>query len=72
MGWIARIVIALVIGIIVWLICTYLLGPILVSLVFKPAVIIGHFFELWGYLLGILAFLYYLFFGYSRWNPLPK
>jgi len=71
-GWLGRFVIALVVGIVVWLVCTYLLGPLLVSLAFAPAVIVGRFFVRWGELLGVLAFLYYLFFGYQRWNPLGK
>jgi hypothetical protein len=69
---IGRLVLALVVGIVVWLALTYLLGPILITLVFAPAVIIGDFFVKWGYLLGILAALWYFFMGYTRWNPLSK
>ena len=67
---IARAVIALVIAIVVWLVLVYLLGPILITLVFPVAVILGDFFIHWGVVLAICAFLWYFFFGYKSWHPL--
>ncbi len=66
---IARLVLALVVAIVVWLGLTYLLGPILVTLVFPVAVVIGDFFIKWGGLLGILAGLWWFFSG-STWGSL--
>lgn len=68
---IGRIVVAVVVAFVVYLFLTFVLGPILETLAFAPAHIIGAFFILWGYALGICAGLYYFFVGYRAWNPIP-
>ncbi len=63
---IKRAVLAVIVAIFVGLVCMYLLGPILVSLVVPIAVIVGDFFVRFGWTLGILAGLWYFFSG-SSW-----
>lgn len=65
---IARIVIAVVIAVIVGLLCVALLGPILVGLHVPIAVTVGRFFVVWGWVLGVLAGLWYFFAGYRTWH----
>jgi len=65
---IARIVIAVVIAVVVGLLCVGLLGPILVSLAVPIAVTVGHFFTKWGWVLGVLAGLWYFFVGYRTYH----
>lgn len=60
---ITRLVLAVVVAVVVGLGLTALLGPILVSLHVPIAVTIGHFFVLWGWVLGILAGLWFFFAG---------
>jgi hypothetical protein len=60
---IARLVLAVVVAVVVGLGLTALLGPILVSLHVPIAVVIGHFFVLWGWVIGILAGLWFFFAG---------
>jgi uncharacterized membrane protein YvlD (DUF360 family) len=60
---IGRIVLALVVAILVGLLLTFLLGPILLMLSVPIAVVIGGFFVQWGWVLGILAGLWYFFAG---------
>lgn len=60
---IGRIVLALIIAIVVGLGLTALLGPILVGLAVPIAVTIGAFFVTWGWVLGVLAGLWYFFAG---------
>jgi uncharacterized membrane protein YvlD (DUF360 family) len=62
---IARIVLALVVAIVVGLLLSALLGPILVALAVPIAVILGSFFVRWGWVLGILAGLWYFFAAYQ-------
>ncbi len=65
---IGRIVIAVVVAVVVGLLCVGLLGPILVSLAVPIAVTVGRFFEKWGWVLGVLAGLWYFFAGYRTWH----
>lgn len=60
---IARLVLALVVAILTGLACVALLGPILVSIGVPIAVVVGNFFVQWGWVLGILAGLWYFFSG---------
>lgn len=67
---IARLVLALVVAIIVGLLLTAVLGPILVMLAVPIAVVIGDFFIRWGWVLGILAGLWFFFSGGPvAWPP---
>lgn len=67
---IARLVLALVVAIVVGLGLTALLGPILVSLAVPLAVVVGEFFVKWGWVLGVLAGLWFLFSGGPiAWSP---
>lgn len=68
---IGRLVIAVVVAVVVGLVLVALLGPILISLAVPIAVVVGEFFIRWGWVLGVLAGLYYFFAGYRQWNPLP-
>ena len=65
---IARIVIAVVIAVVVGLLLVALLGPILVSLAVPIAVTVGDFFVRYGWVLGVLAGLWYFFLGYRTWH----
>jgi hypothetical protein len=65
---IARIVIAVVIAVVVGLLLVALLGPILVSLAVPIAVTVGDFFVKYGWVLGVLAGLWYFFLGYRTWH----
>lgn len=65
---IARIVIAVVVAVVVGLACVALLGPILVGLHVPIAVTVGHFFITWGWVLGVLAGLWYFFLGYRSYH----
>jgi hypothetical protein len=60
---IARLVLALVVAIVVGLGLSALLGPILASMDVPIAVVIGTFFIKWGWVLGVLAGLWYFFAG---------
>jgi hypothetical protein len=67
---IARLVLALVVFIVVGLALTALLGPILIWLGVPVATIIGEFFVKWGWVLGVLAGLWYFFAGGGlAWPP---
>jgi uncharacterized membrane protein YvlD (DUF360 family) len=72
---IARLVLALVVAIVVGLGLTALLGPILVSLAVPIAVVIGDFFVKWGWVIGVLAGLWYFFaggFSLPQWPHRPS
>ena len=59
---ITRIVLSVVVAIVVGLLCI-LLGSILVALEAPPAVVVGGFLTQWGWVIGILAGLWYFFGG---------
>jgi hypothetical protein len=65
---IARIVIAVVVAVIVGLLLVALLGPILVGLAVPIAVTVGRFFVKYGWVLGVLAGLWYFFLGYRTYH----
>lgn len=52
---IARIILALIIAVVVWLFLAELIGPILTTFVLPVAVLVGGFFIKWGWLLGTCA-----------------
>ena len=60
---IKRIVLAVVVAVVVGIVLTALLGPILVSIHVPIAEVIGHFFEDWGFIIGVLAGLWFYFAG---------
>jgi uncharacterized membrane protein YvlD (DUF360 family) len=60
---ITRIVLALVVAVIVGLVLVALLGPILVGLAVPIAVTVGDFFVKYGWVLGVLAGLWFYFSG---------
>lgn len=67
---IGRIVIAVVVAFIAWLLLTFVLGPIIETIKFPPAQIIGGVLVTWGYAIAICIGLWYFFVGYRRW-PAP-
>lgn len=58
---IGRVILAIVIAAVVGLVLTYLLGPILIDLKIPIAKTVGQFFVEWGWVLGVLAGLWYFF-----------
>ncbi len=64
---IGRLVLAVVVAVLVGLVCIFLLGPLLVTLPAPVAIIAGGFLIQWGWVLGLLAGLWYYFSG----APLP-
>ena len=68
---ITRIVLAVIVAVVVGILLTALLGPILDSLKVPIATTIGHFFDNWGFVIGILCGLWYFFAG-GGLPSLPK
>lgn len=66
---IGRIVLAIVVAVIVGIVLIGLLGPILVSIKVPIAVTVGHFFVDWGFVIGVLAGLWFFFSGGSFGLP---
>jgi hypothetical protein len=66
---IARVVLAVVIAVVVGIVLVGLLGPVLVTIKVPIAVTVGRFFEDWGFVIGVLAGLWYFF---SRGFSLPS
>jgi hypothetical protein len=62
---ILRIVAAVVVAVVVGLLLVALLGPILVGLTVPIAVTVGDFFVKWGWVLGVLAGLWFFVSGTS-------
>jgi len=60
---ITRIVLALVVAVVVGLVLVALLGPILVGLAVPIAVTVGGFFVHYGWVIGVLAGLWFYFSG---------
>ena len=65
---ISRIVLAVVVAVVVGLLCI-LLGAILVALHVPIAATIGVFLERWGWVLGVLAGLWFFFSGRTALMP---
>jgi hypothetical protein len=65
---IGRIVVALVIAVVVGLVLSGLLGPVLTDLKVPIAETIGGFFTKYGWVLGVLAGLWYFFAGGLNWR----
>ena len=62
---ITRLIAAVVVAVLVGIVLVYLAGPILVSLAVPIAVTVGNFFIKWGFLLGVLAGIWYFVSGTS-------
>lgn len=62
-----RIVLAIVIGIVVFLVCTFL-GGIAATVAISWVAAIGAFFAAWAALIGLLACLWYYFAGGNLFN----
>ncbi len=62
---ISKLVLAVIVAIVVGLGLSALLGPILVTLKVPIAITIGNFFVTYGWMIGVLAGLWYFFDGYS-------
>jgi hypothetical protein len=60
---IGKLVLAVVIAVVVGIVLVGLLGPVLVSVHVPIAEVIGHFFEEWGFVIGVLCGLWYYFAG---------
>lgn len=60
---ITRTVLALVVAVVLGLVLVGLLGPILVGLTVPIAVTVGNFFVKYGWVLGVLAGLWFFFAG---------
>jgi hypothetical protein len=58
-----RLIVAVLIAVIVGIVLVALLGPILVTVKVPIAVTVGRFFVDWGYVLGLIAGLWYYFAG---------
>lgn len=67
-GLVGRIVLALIIAVVVGIVLAALLGPILITLKVPIAETVGRFFEDYGFVIGVLAGLWYFFTGGS-WRP---
>lgn len=63
MALIVRLVAALVIAVVVGLLLSALLGPILITLKVAIAITIGRFFVEWGWVLGVLAGIWFFVAG---------
>lgn len=66
---ITRIVLAVVVAVVVGILLTGLLGPILIDLRAPIAETVGQFFRQWGFVIGLLAGLWYFFSGGSITFP---
>lgn len=62
MGWIARLVLAVVVGVVVYLLCL-LFGPLVADLRAWFAVTVGNWLVTYAAVLGLLAALWYFFAG---------
>lgn len=60
---IGRLVLAVVVAVIVGIVLVGLLGPVLISVKVPIATTIGAFFVSWGFVIGVLAGLWYYFAG---------
>lgn len=58
----ARLVLAVVVAVVVGLVCL-LVGSILVTLRVPIAVTVGEYLDAWGWVIGVLAGLWYFFSG---------
>ena len=67
-GLIGRIVVAVVVAVIVGIVLVALLGPILIDLNVPIAKTVGAFFRTYGWVIGVLAGLWY-FFTNGTWRP---
>jgi hypothetical protein len=70
-GWIGRLVLAVIVGVVVFLLCG-LVGPLLADLKVSFAVTIGGWLTQYAPVLGLLAALWYFFaggVGFSRPPP---
>lgn len=71
MALIVRIVLAVVIAAVVGIVLSALLGPILITLKVPIAITVGRFFIDWGWVLGVLAGVWYFAAGYFSFPVIP-
>lgn len=68
-GIIGRVILAIVVGAIAWLLCMFI-GGLLATLAIPPIVFVGHFLKDWGYVIGVLVGLWFFFAGGGfTWPP---
>ena len=60
---IARLILAVVVGVVVAIVLVGLVGPLLIDLKIDFAVTVGQFFVAWGHVLGLLAGFWFYFKG---------
>ncbi len=58
-----KLVLAVVVAVVVGIVLVGLLGPVLVSVRVPIAETVGHFLTAWGFVIGVLAGLWYYFAG---------
>ena len=66
MSFVARLVVAVVVAVVAYLVCI-LAGAVLALISVPIAALIGHFIEQWAVVISILVFLWYFFVGYTRY-----
>lgn len=59
----SKLILAVVIAVVVGIVLVGLLGPVLVTVKVPIAVTVGAFFESWGFVIGVLAGLWFYFKG---------
>ena len=62
----SRLVLAVVVAVVIGLVLVALLGPVMLALTVPIAVTVGRFFVNYGYVIGVLAGLWFFFAG-STW-----
>jgi len=67
LGWLARLVVAVVVAFLVYLVILWLLVPLLALIAFPIAAIISAFLEKAALVIALLVFLAWLFVGGSYW-----
>ena len=71
MGLVARLVLAVIVGVVVWLLCG-LFGPLVADLKASFAVTIGRWLVTNAGILGLLAALAYFFLGFASGFSMPS
>jgi hypothetical protein len=59
----SKLILAVIIAVVVGIVLVGLLGPVLVTIKVPIAVAVGNFCEDWGFVIGVLAGLWYYFAG---------
>lgn len=71
MGWIARLALALVVAVIVYLVCVFI-GGLVAQMNVPIAAYVGHFLETFAVVLAVIAFVWYFFAGSGYVWPWPS